>query len=326
MSMVKPYLCEIFSLDTSPSISYNTFQQGGALLKEVLSIDITTTKLFNEFYRIIANEKYASNGVVTMPNCPAPEVLGIVQQLECVIKSSFVPRCCTTRYGHFPPKQLAPESVSAHTNLMQVIIDRVLSYEYGPYFEKTEDGFVYREIMEVARRHDLPENAIGDIADNGNRNDKELARAERAYLRAFAQASPSREAVFEDRVRQLQCNMDEKRGFSGRLLYAADKVSAILVTLGYDAEDQPPTMTTNFEDASAKETKSMALCEFRTQKTGKIGEYEICKASEMWTIDYFKIRKLYQYDDTGLITAILVMYSLVVNGKWYAWREADYES
>lgn len=262
--------------------------------------------------------------MLIIPKCSAPEVLGIVQQLECVIKSSFVPRCCTTRYGHFSPKQLTPESVSAHTNLMQTIIDRVLSYEYGSYFEKTKDGFTYREIMEVARRHDLPENAIGDIADNGNRSDKELARTEKAYLRAFAQESPSRENVFEDKVYQLQSNMNEKRGFSGQLLYAADKVSAILTTLGYDTRDASPTMSTIFQDASAKEIKSMSLCEFRTQKTSKNGKYEVCKASEMWTIDYFKIRKLYQYDSTGLITAILVMYSLVVNGRWYTWREADY--
>ena len=292
----------------------------------MLSIDTTTTKLFSELDRIIVNEKRISGGIFSGPNCSAAEVLGIVQQLECIIKSSFIPRCCTTRYGNFSPKQLAPESVSAHTNLMQAIIDRVLSYEYGPYFEKTEDGFTYREIMEVARRHDLPENAIGDIADNGNRNDKELARTEKMYLRSFAQVSPDRETDFETKVRQLQCNMDEKLGFSGRLLYAADKVSAILTTLRYDRKGHSPSMATTFEDASAKEIESMRLCEFRTKHTSKAGEYETCRASEMWTIDYFKIRKLYQYDDTGLITAILIMESLIVNGKWYAWREADYEN
>ena len=209
---------------------------------------------------------------------------------------------------------------------MQVIIDRVLSYEYGPYFEKTKDGFAYREIMEVTRRHDLPENVIGDIADNGARDEARKAAIENEYLHAFSQESPSREIIFEDRVRQLQCNMDKKLTFSGRLLYVADKVSALLTTLSYDAENASPTMPTNFEGASPKEIRTMDLCEFRTECTGKNGKYYRCRASEMWTIDYFKIRKLYQYDDTGLITAILIMYSLIVNGKWYAWREADYEA
>lgn len=293
----------------------------------MFTINIETTKLFSEFNRIIDSEESISSSPYFAPSCSAKEILGIVQQLECIIKSSFVPRCCTTRYGHFSPKQLAPESVSAHTNLMQIIIDRVLSCRYGPSFDKAEDGFTYREILEVARRHDLPENIIGDIADNGNRNDKSLARTERIYLRAFAQSSPNHETLFEENVRKLQHNMDEKRDFSGRLLYAADKVSAILTTLGYDSQNVQgslPAMATTFEGASAKEIKAMALCEFRTKCVDETGEHEICRASEMWTIDYFKFRKLYQYDDTGIITAILIMESLIVNGKWYSWREKDY--
>lgn len=293
----------------------------------MLSIIITTIELIDKYYRIISCEERLSDGHDYIgPACLNPtEIIGIVQQLECIIDSSFVPRCCTTRYGNFSPKQLAPESVSAHTNLVQIIVDRVLSHYYGPYFEKTNDGFTYREIMEVARRHDLPENIIGDIADNGNRKDKALARTENSYLHAFAKSSPAREADFEEKVRKLQCNMSEKRGFSGRLLYAADKVSALLTTLRYDYKGSSPSMATTFESASAKEAKSMQLCEFRTQYNGKNGGYETCRASEMWAIDYFKFRKLYQYDDTGIITAILIMESLIVNGKWYAWREADYE-
>ena len=48
------------------------------------------------------------------------------------------------------------------------------------------------------------------------------------------------------------------------------------------------------------------------------------KASEMWTIDHLKIRELIRLDDDGFFTALIVMYTLMVNGKWYSWREKDY--
>lgn len=290
----------------------------------ISSANIELTKLFEEYNRIIQNEELISDGHFIAPICSAKEVLGIVQQLECVVTSGFVMRCCKTRYGDFSPGTLCPESVSAHTNLLQFIVDRVLFCHFGPYFEKAPDGFTYREIMEVARRHDLPENVIGDIADNGNRDDEGLLKTESVYLNQFARASAAREKKFEDKVRQLQFNMNSKRNFSGRLLYAADKASAILTTLGYDSMGAPCIMSTAFAGASAKEAKAMSLCEFRTERTDKFGNYQLCRASEMWTIDYFKIRKLYQYDDTGIITAILIIESLIVNGKWYDWREKDY--
>lgn len=283
--------------------------------------------LLSEYSRIIALEEAISGGVYAAPTCSPEYVLGLVEQLECIIKSGMILRCCATRYGPLKkPHEIAYESVSAHTNLVKAIVDRVLAYHHGSYFDRTVDRFNYREIMTVIERHDLPENLIGDIADNGKRPDKDLAEIEHAYLREYAKSSPTSETDFEKHVHDLQINYEEKQGFSGRLIFAADKVSAILVTLGYDAVDHSPIMSTDFTKASEKEKSAMQLCEFRTKRVSMLGDYEICRASEMWTIDYLKYRKLYQYDDTGLITAILIMESLIVNEKWYSWREADYSS
>lgn len=284
-------------------------------------MDIKTYDLFNEYDNALAGEEKISGGSFNVPTCPAQEVLGIVQQLECVAKSNTVLRCCSTRYGSFDPSQIGPETVAAHTNLLQVIVDRVLAYYYGPLFTATHDGnFTYREIMEVIRRHDLPENIIGDIADNGNRDDVSLRHIEQSYLYNFAKASPRRDVNSEEKIRLLQYNMDNQLGFTGQLLYAADKMSAIFATLEYDCNGASPTMSTAFKGASRKEAKAMELCEFYSAS----GQDKICRASEMWTIDYFKFRKLYQYDSTGLITAILIMKSIITNGKWYSWRKADY--
>lgn len=284
-------------------------------------MDIKTYDLFNEYDNAMSGEEKISGGSFVIPTCPAQEVLGIVQQLECVAKSSTVLRCCSTRYGSLNPNQIGPETVAAHTNLMQVIVDRVLAYHYGPLFTVTSDGnFTYREIMEVIRRHDLPENVIGDIADNGNRDDVNLRHIEQSYLYNFAKASPRRDVHSEEKIRSLQYNMDNQIGFTGQLLYVADKMSAIFATLEYDCNGSSPTMSTAFSGASRKEAKAMELCEFYSTS----GQDKICRASEMWTIDYFKFRKLYQYDNTGLISAILIMKSIIANGRWYSWRKLDY--
>ena len=48
------------------------------------------------------------------------------------------------------------------------------------------------------------------------------------------------------------------------------------------------------------------------------------KASEMWANDYFMTRKIWQHDIFGFATALLIMITLIINGKWYKWREQEY--
>ena len=44
----------------------------------------------------------------------------------------------------------------------------------------------------------------------------------------------------------------------------------------------------------------------------------------MWAVDFFKMRKFNELDGSGFFTAIIVMYTLIVKGHWYTWREKDY--
>lgn len=279
--------------------------------------------LFDEYNKILENEAKLS-GSTAIHAIDPQEILGLVTQIQSVVESSTVPRCCVTRYILSHDK-IVYESTSAHTNLVQMIVDRVLAYEYGPYFDKTIDGFTYREIMETIRRHDLPENYTGDIPDDGARNEEEKNMVEQSYLRLFAKGSPSREADFEEKVCMLQLDMTHKIGFCGELLYLADKISAVFTTLGYDEKGISPMLSNHAENLSEKDRLAMSICEDKTIYESRVGDGVFCKASEMWTIDYFRTRELYKYDSTGLITALLVMYTLVVRGKWYEWREEDYK-
>ena len=191
---------------------------------------MTNTEVYQAYYHVINHEMKLTKGRYTAPLSSAREILGITEQLRCIVESATVLRACATRYG-LTKDEIAYESVSAHTNLVQAIVDRALAHHYGPYFDKTEDGYTYREIMETIRRHDLPENIIGDIPDNGNRDDKKLTYDEHLYWREFAGESPSRESMFERQVERLQKEMEERSGFCGQLLYVADKISAILMVL-----------------------------------------------------------------------------------------------
>ena len=254
----------------------------------------------------------------------ALEIANIANQLEEIATSATVPRCSATRYGPLEEEDIIPESVSAHTELFSALVDRVLAYIYGPYMGKTEDGFTYREIMETIRRHDLPENLIGDLPDNGSRDESDKNRIEKLYLHAFSAGAPCYEEEFEIKVLDLHERMNRKIGFTGQLLYAADKVSAIMSALAYCNQNNSAYVSSKYEGLSKNEAHAMSICDIKHKDPESPGHF-ICFAYEMWTIDYFKQRKLYKYDSTGLITALLIMFTVITKGTWYDWREKDYE-
>lgn len=289
-------------------------------------LEIEKSEILSIFNDVITKEVRFTEGQVRIPNMSAEEILGVTNQLRSIARSSTVLRACGTRYGLTKDK-IAFESVGAHTNLMSAIVDRVLSLQYGSNFSQTEDGFTYRDIMEVARRHDLPENVIGDIPDNGNRNNGKLALEERSFWKEFAENSPARERGFEERVKKLQDLMNLKKSFSGKLLYAADKASATIQVFEYDSMDYIPYITTAREDLSENELNAMKICDYRISAPRLMSPPPAgFMASELWMIDYFKGRELYRNDTTGLITAILIMDAIIINGKWYDWRKEDYET
>lgn len=239
------------------------------------------------------------------------EVLNTSYQIIEIARSSLVLRVFNKTYN-VTEDVVAYESVGAHVNLVMSLIDRTLNFIFGQVLGSMN----YRKIMEAIRRHDLPENDIGDIPDNGERNNEVAARAERYYLLKFSSFSPGREEDFEEEVMDLLDQMDKKSTESGRIMYLADKISAIVMVLCYELTGLAPTMSIDSDYASELDREAMDICDYE-----KDGEY---RASEMWTIDYFKTREIVKYDTTGYLTAILIMTTLIINEKWYTWREKDY--
>ena len=287
------------------------------------------TTTVSKFLEVMKFESKFIPGIDTnlLTETGAEELLGYVTQVFEIGFLALVPRVYNTRYGLTEDAKTL-ESVSAHTLLLEALVDRFLLFEYGPDFIRTNDGISYREIMEAARRHDLPELIIGDQPDNGNRDNKGLAKKEHQYWRIFSnlplkhetegKKAESEKVESEERINYLLRDMQARYSLIGRTLFIADKIALIIMALCCDMKDISPTMQLSYTDVSDNERLDMQNCDY-CDKNGRF------LGSEMWTVDYFKTRELYKYDDLGFFTAFIVMATLAAhNNHWYHWRKKDY--
>ena len=267
-----------------------------------------------KFSRVILNEAALTENKWDIPGIN--EIEGITCQVAEATKSSLVLRSYAGRYG-LTNSNVAFESVGAHTNLVSILVDRMLSFHHDLDTDAPIDGYTYREIMEAVRLHDLPENEFGDISDNGSFDATLKQQREKQYYQdIFNCHYQDREEKFKTNVMKLLDEMDNQSSFLGRAIYCADKTAAIMITLQYDEVGFPPSLRIDDETASTRDREEMELCDFRYHDT--------CRASEMWTVDWFKSRRLVDFDTTGFYTAVIIMRTLQVNDRWYHWREKDY--
>ena len=271
-----------------------------------------------QYYKIMAEEAKLSDQ--NWDIVEAKEMFNTTLQIAEIAKSATVLRSYVYFCNIASVDTQAHESDGAHTNLMSALIDRFWQYYYGPDAHYAEDGYSYRDLIEATRRHDLPENDTGDIPDNGNRDEYAKSFQEHGYQRQFAQLSPSRSTDSEKRIRRALLEMEGKTSLSGKLLYIADKSAALIMALCYDSLGQPPYRSDTDPCITEREQQELGLCDYQVSKVSS----PACFTSEMWTMDYFQMRKLVQYDDTGFFTALIVMYTLQIHNYWYSWREADY--
>lgn len=271
--------------------------------------------LKKEYDRIIEQEKIFLDSSGSYIPLSSEEAYNTSYQILEIASSALVSRVYNREYN-VTKESIAYESVSAHTNLGIALIDRFWMFIYGPDALKTIDGYSYREVTEAFRRHDLPENIIGDIPDNGNRDDAKKAIEEHDYWQSFSDCSPGRDSDSERKIAELLEKMEKRKPPTGNMLYAADKVSAIIITLCYDRQGLFPKKSRHSPTASSKELRAMSFCDFC--------DHGMYRASEMWTIDYLKLRNIAKYDQYGYFTSLMVMLTLIVNQKWYDWREKDY--
>ena len=275
--------------------------------------------IISQYINIMDKErKIAARGAGWCPILNADEAQKTATRLIEVVANSFVKRGYNEKY-HVSGYAVMAESVGAHTNLMSDIMRKYLRYEYTDANE-TDDGYDFLTVLEAAGRHDLPENKTGDIPDDGNRDEAAKRDAEYQYLYWYSGLGPSRDSVFEKDVSRLLHEMEEKCSVTGRALYMADKISALIVTLYLSSCDDlsTPYITLDSPSITARDFEEMEIIR---QADGNMNPRRHFKASEMWAVDYFISREIEQYDDSGFFTAIVVMITLLLNNnEWYQWR------
>lgn len=239
-----------------------------------------------------------------------------------IAKGAFVPRGYNKSYG-LSSEEFYFESVSAHTNLVTAIVTAALDFYCGISFgsvwdayEMSYGGYSYRDIIEVVRLHDLAENETGDIADNGMRDEIMKNDEEFLYVEAHLATYPLFQNRFRRAVLGLFKEMQEKSSPTGTLIYLADKVAALVITLALDREGRSPLISPDSPDLSERDRQEIEICDCSYD-----GKY---RASEMWATDFFMVRKLAELDTDLFFTALVVMMTLDVHDRWYSWREKEY--
>lgn len=209
---------------------------------------------------------------------------------------------------------MAFESDGAHTNLVRSLVKYAMDIHYG--WGNSSQDYDRFEIDEAITLHDLPENLTGDIPDNRNRDEAKKAQIENHYFDRIITTYVGPQSSHRLKIRQLLQEMQDKTSFEGRMLYVADKVSAILMMLCYDRIKLYPSVHPDDPSITKVNREEISLCE--KQQNGNI------LLSELWTVDFLYGRNIVQYDETRFFLAILVMATLWVRGEWYGWREAQY--
>lgn len=242
-------------------------------------------------------------------------------------ESNTVERCINNM-GHLNEIPIiTPESVGGHTNLVSSLIDEALDFTYG--YDKPPKEFNRRHIQDAARIHDLQEIYDGDTRDDGIRNEAAKQKREREFFQEYAKFLP--EAQKGSILRLLQ-EMEEKSTPAGKLLYVADKAAAPITALAYEKKYAEREMGT---EKMRSKLPRFTLGELNpdsrnyqlaVKALGMSPTEDTRNLSELWIADYLQCgRNIGQYDETGVITAVLVMSVLIVNdGEWYSWREKAY--
>ncbi|MBQ3432760.1 HD domain-containing protein [Candidatus Saccharibacteria bacterium] len=217
--------------------------------------------------------------------------------------------------GHLTNSLLSYESDGAHTNLVRSLVKYAMDDTYGwgnhsPRYDRSE-------IDEAATIHDLAENETGDIPDNRNRDEVKKLQHENNYFNTFLAAYNPSMVHHSANIEQLLHEMQDKTSPEGRMLYTADKASAIIMMLTYDKIGLCPKVYPGEPTIAKISPFEIAMC--TKQPDGSM------LLSELWTLDYLYGRKLIQFDDTGFFTAIIVMATLIVHEDWYTWRENHYD-
>ncbi len=284
-------------------------------------------EILKEYERIIQQEarlkakNVPNRSIRYLPKDGTQYIYGITKRIMAITENSTILRSGNTTSG-ITQDLNAFESDGAHTNLVRSLVKYALDSRYGWGTDPSNSGRITNydrfEIDEAITIHDLPENITGDIPDNRDRDEVAKIRIENEYFDELTATYPPSQISHYRKIRKLLREMQKKSSPEGRILYVADKLSAILMMLFYDKIGYCPGIHPYDPKIAKISPEEKKLC--KVQKNGKL------LYSELWTLDFLYGRNIEQYDDSSFFLAILVMATLITHEKWYSWREKQYVS
>ena len=290
---------------------------------------LDTKTIFSKYGQIMSSERkirpviHMGNIIMRPKNLdklkvPA-EIFAIAERIYCNAGLNFVPRSYNGSYG-LSKTEITYESVGAHTNLVGAIAEEAMDFFYGHgfgYTERTIDGYLYQDVIDAIHAHDLAELKYGDLADNGSHDKDSKFESELLYLQKYLETYPMAVRHEKTAILKLFKEMETQSSHTGKVIYLADKAAALIATLYLDSIKCSPMIRMSSSYASDRDKSEMRSCDRSYD-----GAY---KASEMWAVDYFVERKIVDIDESLFFTALIVMMTLIVNGRWYNWREKFYQ-
>ena len=253
-----------------------------------------------------------------------------VKQLFEIIKASTLPK--TFLGKHLRDIHRIYESVGAHVNLVQAILDRAIDDFYffhkidtqiGPERFSTDElsRYTREEIREAVMIYNLPKNKIYDwpeAYDSSSSARKRQLQQELNYVNDFCELYSHKSPEFKRHVVELVKTAHEKDSLIGQFIYLASKTAEIITVLSYDKMGLKLRLRINSNMNSRRSRVMMRFCDYK--KDG------YCKVSELMIMDFFKVGRYQDYDRTGYFTSLIIMSTILVNDEWYHWREKTYHN
>lgn len=224
------------------------------------------------------------------------------------------------------PSRTPVVTIAAHSALSLSIFERALISHYGADFgepntktDRTEDGYTYREAMEAARIYNLPRLKVKEDS-----REIYLSKYIGGYGRGveFAQHVLQLAGSSEKLANSLSGPANSSENLVGtasateKMLYLADRTSTIFMALYLDMTNRSGVISRGnplLTDGERTILRSLPSYVGSGVKTSQFLAYK-----------YLKTDNLPSLDDTGYFTALIIAYTLNVNGTWYHWREEDY--
>lgn len=205
-----------------------------------------------------------------------------------------------------PMSTLRPESVSEHS--FSVI---ELAISISRHFPGTINPYGIMRFIRILKYHDLPEKDIGDILDDGDRNESEKNRREHAIMTEFVRNWPEHERehflhdyqIFQTPYSEHNNVMDN---CFAEIAYLCDKIDAVFRALIYESYGHH-----GFCDQTLATKRDQESFDF-TGTTNIV---------DCWAYQFivYVLPKSSLFNDLffGLLKAAVID----VRGQWFSWAE-----